>query len=161
MKYLILILTMTLTQVAIARDGSSGCGPGWYVSQDNSLLSSSVRATTNGILAPTVTLGMTFGTSNCARHSIVKNEVEDLKFATENYFELAVDMSKGNGRFLNAYTELMGCSGESSNILKNKLQQNFSNVYLSNEINPENVVKNTYMIILQDKGLLKSCFVSA
>lgn len=34
---------------------------------------------------------MTFGTSNCTKHSIVKKQKENLKFATENYYAIAAD----------------------------------------------------------------------
>ena len=54
---------------AMAMDGSSGCGPAWYVFKENTILSSSLRGTTNGTLWPVVTIGMTFGTSNCANHT--------------------------------------------------------------------------------------------
>ena len=43
----------------------------------NSLLSSSLRATTNAILL-NGTFGMTFGTSNCSKHSIVKKEFQKI-----------------------------------------------------------------------------------
>ena len=89
MKTLILfILATVISGTAYGADGSSGCGPGWYILKDNSLVSSALRATTNGILVPVVTLGMTFGTSNCSKHKIVKKEKESLHFVTMNYFEL-------------------------------------------------------------------------
>lgn len=158
MKYLVLIIIMAFGFNTFAADGSSGCGPGWYVAKDNSLLSSSIRGTTNGLLAPTVTFGMTFGTSNCTKHSIVKNEVEDLKFATENYFEIAADTAKGDGKFLTAYSELMGCHGVNTVKFKTKMKSNFSNLFKSVEILPEDLVKETYRVILTDEELLKACF---
>lgn len=159
MKFILICLgLLTLSFKTFAADGSSGCGPGWYIAKDNSLLSSSIRATTNGILLPTVTIGMTFGTSNCARHSIVKNEMEDLKFATENYFEIASDSSKGEGQFVTAYAELMGCHGKSIKTFKNKMKTHFSNLFNKSSINPEGLVKETYIIILKDKELLHNCF---
>jgi len=139
-------------------DSSSGCGPGWYVAKKNSLLSSSIRATTNAFLFPSVTFGMTFGTSNCAEHSIVKNEKEDLKFATENYFEIAADSSKGQGDFLTAYAELMGCHGKSIQTFNKKVKNEFGKLFKENTIDPTNLVKETYILILKDKELVKNCF---
>ncbi len=158
MKFLISILVLGFTLGAFAGDSSSGCGPGWYIAKKNSLLSSSIRGTTNGILAPTVTLGMTFGTSKCSKHSIVKNEVEDLKFATDNYFEIAADTAKGEGEFLTAYSELMGCHGVHSKRFKNKMKSNFKKLFNFNEVKPEELVKETYKTILTDQELFKACF---
>jgi hypothetical protein len=152
------LFLFSLSFGAMAADGSSGCGPGWYIAKDNSLLSSSIRSTTNAILGVSVTFGMTFGTSNCQKHSIVKNEMEDLKFATENYFEIAADSSKGEGQFLAAYAELMGCKGESINSFKTQMKNNFKELFNQDSINPEKLVKETYMLILRDENLVKSCF---
>ncbi|MBT4792332.1 MAG: DUF3015 family protein [Halobacteriovoraceae bacterium] len=155
---LILLLVTIFSVNTYAADGSSGCGPGWFVSKKNSLLSSALRATTNAVLFPSVTLGMTLGTSNCTKHSIVKNEVEDLKFATENYFEIAADASKGNGAFLTAYGELMGCHGENTKIFKNRMQENFNQLFDKQNIDPTSLVKETYKVIIKDPVLFQSCF---
>ena len=158
MKKLLLILVCSFCFNGYASDSSSGCGPGWFVAKDNSLLSSALRVTTNGALFPIVTLGMTFGTSNCSKHSIVKNEVEDLKFATENYFEIAVDTAKGDGMFLQAYADLMGCSGTANKKFKNHMQKNFKNLFDGKSVRPANLVEETYKVILRDESLTKSCF---
>ncbi len=160
MKFILAILISLFSLNLLAADGSSGCGPGWFIAKKNSLLSSSLRSTTNGLLAPTVTFGMTFGTSNCAKHSIVKNEVEDLKFATENYFEIAADTSKGDGQFLTAYSALMGCHGASSTRFKQKMQKSFKTLFNGTAINPEELVKETYKVILKDQELFQSCFTA-
>jgi len=159
MKNLILsLLVLSVSVSAFAMDGSSGCGPGWYVAKDNSLLSSSIRATTNAILIPSVTLGMTFGTSNCSKHSIVKLEKERIKFATENYFEIATDSAKGQGEFLAAYGELMGCSVESIELFSKSMQGQFKTIFSKDNIEPEGLVKETYKVILQNSKLTQACF---
>ena len=56
-KIILIVLVAMFSTQLLAADGSSGCGPGWYVTKKNSLLSSAIRATTNAILIPTVTLG--------------------------------------------------------------------------------------------------------
>jgi hypothetical protein len=157
----ILITVLLLSSVSLfAADSSSGCGPGWYIAKENSLLSSALRATTNGILLPIVTLGMTFGTSNCSKHSIVKNEMEDLKFTTENYFEMLADAAKGEGNFLTAYGELMGCHGEMNTKFKKSMKKNFGNIFGQENTIPSSVVEKTYKMIIEDKELFNSCFVS-
>lgn len=157
-KVIIVVLMSVLSFHTFAKDSSSGCGPGWYVAKDNSLLSSALRATTNGLLFPSVTFGMTFGTSNCSKHSIVKLEKERLKFATENYYEIAVESAKGNGEYLTAYGELMGCQSTYAQKFSDKMRENFGHIFSESEVSPEDLVKKTYLIILQDNELRKACF---
>lgn len=157
MKLLILSILVIFSTLSFARDGSSGCGPGWYVLKDNSLLSSSLRFTTNGLLVPSVTLGMTFGTSNCTKHSIVKLEKERTKFVTENYFELASDIAKGKGEYLLAYGELLGCKRSGLESLSKKLQGKFSSLFSFEKVDANRVVKKTYRVILSDEKLVNSC----
>lgn len=157
-KVILLMVMIFSTTHLFAADGSSGCGPGWYVAKENSLLSSSIRATTNGILVPTVTFGMTFGTSNCQKHSIVKLEKERIKFATENYFEIAADSAKGSGQFVAAYGELMGCNPASLQKFSNQMKKHFPKIFNAEEINPENLVKQTYIMMLKNSELTQACF---
>lgn len=157
-KLILFIVLLTIPLTAFSKDGSSGCGPGWYVAKDNSILSSALRITTNGILIPTVTLGMTFGTSNCTKHSIVKLEKERLKFATENYFEIAAETSKGSGKFLMAYGELMGCKSKHLVEFSRKMKRNFQKIFNDMEAKPESLIKQTYIIMLQDQSLRNACF---
>src|SRR3989338_10205309 len=111
MKRFLIVLFLLVSQAGYSKDGSSGCGPGWYLFNDNSILSSALRATTNAILLPTVTIGMTLGTSGCTQHTWVKYEQQNLKFTTENYFEIAAESTKGNGQFLATFGEMLGCRG--------------------------------------------------
>ena len=158
MRLIIIILSFCFSMNLFAADGSSGCGPGWYVTSKTSLLSSAIRGTTNAILVPTVTLGMTFGTSKCSKHSIVKKEMENLKYATENYFEIAADIAKGDGVYLNAYSDLMGCKDKAQIKFKSSVQNKFNSLFKNLDVNPEHLVEETYKIILRDKELTQSCF---
>ena len=87
------------TQTAkAAYSSSNGCGPGWYVFKDTSLVSSSLRTITNAALFPSATVGMTFGTSNCAKHKIVEErDRESVKFATLAYHDLMIQTAQGHG----------------------------------------------------------------
>ena len=95
-------------QLAAAEDSSSGCGLGWQVSQKNSLLSSAVRTTTDIVLPNT--FSMTFGTSGCAQHSIVKNDEKAVIYAVNNYDSIVVEMAAGHGEFLQGFAEALGCT---------------------------------------------------
>lgn len=142
---------------AQAADGSSGCGPGWYVFKDNSLFSSALRATTNGVLFPVTTIGMTVGTSNCTKHKIVLKEQESLHFATMNYFELKSAIVKGEGEYLSAFANTMGCPMQAQGRLNQQLRSNYDQLYPSNQIQPENVLTEVYKAILSDSDLTQQC----
>ena len=91
-----------------AADGSSGCGAGWYILKKNSLISSLSRSFTNVMLSNT--FGMTTGTSNCAKHSIVKNDFKAIHFTENSFEQLQTEMALGEGAYLLTLADLMGCS---------------------------------------------------
>ncbi len=159
MKKLAVVFALVFGASVFAGDGSSGCGPGWYVFKKNSLVSSSLRATTNGILFPAVTLGMTFGTSNCTKHSIVKTEDKSLYFVTQNYIELKTEVAKGNGEFLQAFGQTIGCKNQDLPYFSRKLQDKYEEVFKDKASNEE-VLMETYKVILTDPTLVQSCSLS-
>jgi hypothetical protein len=141
---------------AQAADGSSGCGPGWYILKKNSLLSSLGRAITNGFLFPVSTIGMTFGTSNCAKHSLVEAHQRSLHFATRSYDILRQDMARGNGRHLDAYLATFGCDALGRQNLAGQMQAAFEQeLYLT--IQPEALVESTAVMIQASPALQTSC----
>ena len=142
---------------ALAADGSSGCGPGWYAFKENSLVSSALRGTTNGILFPVVTIGMTVGTSNCTQHKIVKNEKRSLHFVTMNYYELKSDMAKGDGQYINALASTLGCDASVSTEMSRKLQGQFSKIYDQEQVDAERTLLNVYKAVIQDSSLARHC----
>lgn len=158
MKFLIalsILVCSTLSmRTTIAADSSSGCGPGWYIMRENSILSSALRATTNAVLFPTTTIGMTIGTSNCSKHKLVKTEMESLHFATHNYFEIKSELASANGTYLSALSETLGCQNQRD--LTQKLRQNYSKLFQKNA-DGENLLFNIYKVILSDQQLLNSC----
>jgi hypothetical protein len=142
---------------ALAADGSSGCGPGWYVLKDNSLVSSSLRSTTNGMLFPVYTIGMTIGTSNCTQHKLVLKEQESLHFATMNHFELKSEIAKGHGEYLSAFAETMGCPAKAQDRLNEQLRLNYSKIYSDSMVRPEKVLEEVYHTIFSDRDLTNQC----
>lgn len=157
MKKVLLIISLLFSFTVMAKDGSSGCGPGWYIFKKNSLVSSALRFTTNAALVPLVTLGMTLGTSNCSQHKLVKTEKESLKFATENYYEIAADAARGEEQFLDSFASTIGCKKDSQKVFNQKMQKNLGKYFQPSKVNPEELLKQTYIFILQDKELVQSC----
>lgn len=158
--FLATLFTLFISNTAFAKDGSSGCGPGWYVVKKNSLVSSALRGTTNGFLGPVVTLGMTFGTSQCSKHSIVKTEKKTIHYVTNNFYELQSEIAKGEGLFLSGLSETIGCKSDTQKTFNKELKNKFQEMYKSNAQTPENVLIKVYETILTNEELTRSCSLS-
>lgn len=153
---MLLLLVYSITPHLQAADGSSGCGPGWYVFKDNSFVSSFLRAVTNNLLSPIVTLGMTFGTSNCAKHSLVKMDKQSEHFATVTFDKLRQEVAQGSGVFIEAYTETFQCDATGSLQLTNQLQRNYAKIF-QEPVLPETIVKHTLEVIKADPTTRTHC----
>lgn len=145
---------------AAAADGSSGCGPGWYLFKENSLMSSALRSTTNSFFFPVTTIGMTVGTSNCTQHKLVLKEQESLHFATMNHFELKNEIAKGQGEYVSAFAETMGCPSQAQGRLNSTLQRDFKKIYPNAEVAPSDMLLEVYKLILSDRELTQQCSLS-
>ena len=155
----VVLLSIFLCFSIQAKDSSSGCGPGWFLFKKNSLVSSALRATTNGVLFPFVTLGMTFGTSNCTKHSLVKTEKKTIHFVTHNVFEIKSEAARGSGDFLKSYAKTIGCQSDVYDYFSSKLQDQYENIFKEKSTN-EDIIVETYKVILTDKRLTYSCSLS-
>ncbi len=116
-----------LPTMVYAQDTSSGCGLGWMVTQRNSLVSSWVRASTNVTFSNTI--AMTFGTSGCSRHDLVLNEKSAEYFVEANYDRLRREMAEGQGEFLSAFAEVLGCDAGSMSEFANAVQSQYGSIF--------------------------------
>ncbi len=140
----------------MAADGSSGCGPGWYILKENSMLSSFGRGVTNAFLTPVVTFGMTSGTSNCGKHSLVDDQKRSLHFATRSYDLLRQDVARGSGRHLDAYLATFGCNALARQNLAGQLQEAFGRELMLTD-KPEAMVETTALLIDASPALQAYC----
>ncbi len=153
-KTLLVLVGLFLGMNAFAADGSSGCGAGWYIFKKNSLISSSLRATTNAMLLNTI--GMTFGTSNCSKHSIVKNDMKAIHFTEYTFAQLKREMASGNGDYFLAMADIMGC-GQYSGDFGQVVRSNYSNIFNANTKTPADMVQNLENEIKKNQSLSKNC----
>lgn len=114
MTKLLLALGLMLSVSAHAADGggSDGCGLGWQVTQKKSLVGTTTRGTTNGIVPPT--FGMTTGTIGCDQHSIARRDVPAAQFVATNFDALMMDMAQGEGESLQALAASLGCGNSAA-----------------------------------------------
>lgn len=141
MKYMIATILMAFGMNAYAADGSSGCGLGWEVLPKNSLVSSYSRTITNAVTSST--LGMTSGTSGCAKHSIVENSKKDIHYAESNFHELMMEMSQGQGEHLKGFALAMGCTGAEVGAFSKATQSNYGEIFSNSKVQPADLVRNT------------------
>lgn len=156
-KKLLIFSVLLLSGSLWAADGSSGCGPGWYIMKENSILSSALRATTNAILFPVTTIGMTFGTSNCTQHKLVLHEKRSLHLITHSYLEIKSDMARGSGPHLSALVTTLGCPASAVESFNHVVKNNFSKIYPAADPNAEGTLTEVYKLILTNPSLTNQC----
>jgi len=154
--FVLFFFLLGFSRYIIAKDGSSGCGAGWYILKKNSLVSSALRGTTNVSFLNTV--GMTFGTSNCSSHSIVKNDKKAIHFLEANQYQIVVDMALGEGEFLSAFSSVMGCSSVEKSF-KRIMKSNYSNIVTDSKISPQELLTKIQGQIYSDNFLRLGCAV--
>ena len=137
-----------------AGDSSSGCGLGWQILSKNSLVSSSLRATTNAMTLNTV--GMTLGTSGCAKHSIVKNESKGIHYAESNQHQLMVEMAQGNGEFVAGFATVIGCDAHA---FGPAVQKNYNRIFTSEDTSASEMYQNLKEAVVTDESLARACAV--
>lgn len=144
---------IAMSTAASAADSSSGCGLGWEVTQKQSLVSSAIRSTTNVVLPNT--FSMTFGTSGCSKHSIVKNEQEQKYFVEANLEQLTLEMAQGEGEYLRGFAVVMGCEnayGDFSRVVR----KNYGEIVPS-AANPSVLLENVKAQIRANPTLVRAC----
>lgn len=155
----VVVLALGLSSAVFADDSSNGCGLGWQVTKRKSLVSSSVRGTTNNLFY-NQSLGMTSGTSGCDKHSIVKNERAVEHFVEANYNNLMIDMAKGEGEYVQALAYVMGCDANSVEHFSNVTQKNYGAIFTSDSVGPQQLIQNVKSHVSHDSKLAASCSAS-
>ncbi len=119
---------------------NTGCGLGYVLMKDQKgILFEALAVTTNGTSA-NQTFGITSGTSECERPaSFVKNEKLH-KFVSENMDELAQDIARGEGRYVETLADLMHIPAESRFEFYTKLKNNFDKIFPSEEVSSAHVI---------------------
>ena len=137
------LVTLFICNPAMAVNKTNvGCGLGTLLWQDHDSVASQVLAvTTNGTFG-NQTFGITSGTLECDKpQALVKNEKLNI-FVSENMDNLAKNLAQGSGEYLDTLAVLMEIPIDDRQHFRGKLQQNFSIIYTSNEINHIDVINN-------------------
>ena len=153
MKKFLFILSVFISVIAFGvisyavPKSNVGCGLGSMLFKDNdTLVSQTCAATTNGLFG-NQTFGITSGTLECDQaKNIVSNERLQI-FVADNMDNLAKDISKGNGEYLNTLAVLMEISEVNRANFYRKLQSNFSKIYISDNVTNIEVLNNIEIIM--------------
>lgn len=152
---IITVISLGISSAVFADDQSNGCGLGWKISKRNSLLSSTTRTYVNFTFSNT--LGMTSGTSGCAKHSIVKNEKKAVYYAEANYGHLMVEMAEGNGEHLSGLASVLGCQTTGISSFNKLTQDNYIRVFSSTEEAPGKMLKNVIQLMQEHPEIQQQC----
>ena len=137
------LMTVVLSGVGWAVDPkNTGCGLGSMIFEgQNGLMSQTVAATSNGIFG-NQTFGITSGTFNCEQYkTFTYNEKLDT-FVADNMDNLARDIARGQGEYLNTLAVLMEVPDTQKAAFRSHLQAHFSDIYTSDKVTHSEVVKN-------------------
>ncbi|WP_457600614.1 DUF3015 family protein [Hydrogenivirga sp.] len=119
---------------------NTGCGLGYVVMKDQEGVVFEVLAVTTNGTSFNQTFGITFGTLECEKPAkFVENERLQ-RFVAQNMDELAQDVARGEGRYVETLAELMGVPEEKRPEFYSRLQQNFERIFPSESVSSAHVI---------------------
>jgi hypothetical protein len=143
-KLMLISVFLSTSFFAFGQETGPGCGLGTQLQEGNKGVGPHVLALSTN-QSSSQSSAITSGTSGCDSSATVKKDWKQIHFVTHNYFDLLNDFSKGDGLFLNAYTDLLGCNNLNSKILKRDLKLKFND--LSENLDPILLHKTTKKVI--------------
>jgi len=138
---LVSFIVLPLT-VCFAAQKNTGCGLGTMIMKGNEgLLFQVLAVTTNGTFG-NQTFGITSGTLECDKPARFASNERINSYVADNMDNLANDIAKGHGEYLNTLAVLMEVPEGSRVDFYSKLQNNFSQIYPSTSVKSLDVVNN-------------------
>ena len=141
------LMTVVLSGVGWAVDQkNTGCGLGSMLFEgQNGLVSQTFAATTNGTFG-NQTFGITSGTSNCEQYTTFTYNEKLNTFVADNMDNLARDIARGQGEYLNTLALLMEVPDSKKGVFRSHMQAHFPDIYTSDKVTHSEVVKNILAI---------------
>lgn len=153
---ILLVLLVFAASLNSFADSSVGCGLGNYVMKDNSIVSATFRMTTNSTFSNQL-FGITSGTSGCAQHSIVKAKMAPVYYAEANIDHLKVEMALGEGEYLSAFADTLGCDAATKNAFIQETQSNYENIFDNENVTAHKMLDNVKHVINQNQSIRGKC----
>ena len=143
-KLLFFLFFLSTSFSVFGEETGPGCGLGTQMNEGKKGIGPHVMAMSTNQSSSQAS-AITSGTSGCDSNATVKKDWKQMHFVTHNYFDLLNDFSKGDGLYLNAYADLLGCKNLNSYILKKDLKLKFND--LSSNLDPAFLHKTTKKVI--------------
>lgn len=145
----VIIVAMFFVGTGFAgNQNNTGCGLGSIIFEDHDGLVSQVCAvTTNGTFG-NQTFAITSGTSNAEKPADFWASKKLHTYVAENMDNLATDIAKGDGEYLNTLAVLMEVPEDQRAGFYANLQSNFSRIYTSQDVNHEDIIRNIKTVVL-------------
>ena len=143
MAVLVLVgLMMVAPPVSFAGQMNTGCGVGTMIMKGHDgLLFQVLAVTTNGILG-NQTFGITTGTLDCKKATSFAMNERLNTYVAQNMDNLANDIAKGQGEYLNTLAVLMEVPETNRSAFYSKLQNNFGAIYTTSNVTSVDVLNN-------------------
>lgn len=132
--------------------GTDGCGLGWQVTDKKTWVGTTTRGTTNLFVPPT--FGMTSGTIGCDQHPVAMKDMDAATFVATNLEPLSIEMAQGQGEYLTAFAQTMGCSDVSA---FGRMTQNHYSEIMGTQSSGVEVFKRVKSRVQTDATLASSC----
>ncbi|SEL52798.1 DUF3015 domain-containing protein [Nitrosovibrio tenuis] len=139
--------------------GAAGCGLGSMVIGSKPGAEQIFASTTNATLG-SQTLGITFGTSNCGDHGLVKISKEREVFAQENYTSLIKEMAQGKGENLYTLASLYQCPAGSHQEFGAMVQEKFDSLVANDQTTSTELLSQLENQLTRHPKLAKSCNIN-
>ena len=147
---IVLVAVMVISGTALAatlNQKNTGCGLGSMAFEgQNGLASQTFAVTTNGTFG-NGTFGITSGTSNCDRPASFASNPKLQDFVADNMDNLARDIARGNGEYLNTLAVLAAVPEGKRADFYSRLQSNFSSIYTSEKVTHVDVLTNIETLV--------------
>lgn len=154
MKKLVAVSILSLLPLTSAMaDQDIGCGLGSMVFEGKQgKVFKVLGATTNGT-SGNQTFGITFGTLGCDGSGKITSSVKLALFIDGNMDNLARDIAKGEGETLATLAEVWGIKAEDQAEFSLLTQENFAQVFTSENVTSQIVLENLNKLIANNTAL--------
>ncbi|MEW6776281.1 MAG: DUF3015 family protein [Bdellovibrionota bacterium] len=160
---LVLVLGIAAT-VSAGTYGDAGCGLGSMLWGEGGLKSKVnsrpmreiMASTTNGTFFSQC-FGITTGISNCTEQGLVKLEREQEMFVEVNHDHIARDMAAGEGEFLTAFADVLGCGEDLHGQFASTTKAHYGEIFASDATTPAETLQSVKGLLRSDAQLSKGC----
>ena len=145
----VLIFTVVLAQISIGDDllDNCGCGLGSTIFEGKDTFVIQIFAATSN--APTQVFGISSGTLGCEQPIEIVQHAPLKRFVSKNMDNLAKDVAKGHGEYLEALADTLGVATTNKTRFYSKLKKEFKAIFNMETVTHHHVVDKINNIFLQ------------